>query len=412
MKILLLTQWYPPEPVYYIAEMAETLQELGHEVTVLTGFPNWPSGKLYTGYKLRMWQRQELNGIQIIRVPLFPDHSRSAVRRALNFLSFAISATFLGFWLTPRPDVIHVHHPPITIGLPAIVLSLLWRVPFTLEIQDMWPENLRSTGMLSNGWILSLIGRFARWVYSKAASVRVISPGFRQNLIDKGLPDAKIRVISNWVDTDSYRPLSPDPVLAQEYGMAQRFNVLYAGTIGLAQGLDVLLDTARLLDEIPDLQFVLAGTGLELDSIRQTAAARGLTNIKFLGWVPIDATPQLYALADVLLVHLKDDPLFAITIPHKVFTYLAAGKPILAAMRGDVADLIHLTGAGLTCFPSDPQSLASAVRELHRLSPDERSALGQRGRMAACEAFGRTHLVTQLSQMLCASVARAEEVHV
>lgn len=400
MKVLILSQWYPPEPMKLLSDMTETLQELGHEVTVLTGFPNWPSGTLYPGYRLRLWQREVQNGVQIIRVPLFPDHSRSAFRRTLNFLSFALSATMLGPWLARRPDVIHLIHPPITAGLPALVLSLLWRVPFTMEIQDMWPENLRATGMVRNEGVLRCVGAFAKLVYWRCCTIRVISPGFRKNLLEKGVPNSKVGVISNWVDTDIYRPIPPDRELAQKLGLHGCFTVMYAGTIGLAQGLDVVLGAAALLRDLQQVQFVLVGDGVEAGTLSRVASERHLDNVKFVGRYPGEQMPGLYALADVLLVHLRDDPLFRITIPHKVFTYLASGKPVLVAGEGDVADLVESTAAGLTCRPSDARALARTVRSFHEMSDESRRAMGENGRRAASGSYGRLDLVSKICRVL------------
>jgi colanic acid biosynthesis glycosyl transferase WcaI len=370
LRILILTQWYPPEPMKLLSDLAEGLLELGHEVTVLTGFPNWPSGRLYPGYGLRLWRREERNRVRIVRVPLFPDHSRSRVKRTFNFLSFAISATVLGPFLVGRPEVMHVVHPPITIGLPAIVLSRLWGIRFTLEINDMWPENLLATGMVANNRLLFAIGRFARWVYSKAALVRVVSDGFRRNLLGKGVPDEKIRVIANWVDTDHYRPIASRPDLLEMFGMRGLFNVLYAGTIGLAQGLDVVLDAAvHLQASAPNAQFVLAGDGLEYDRLRTEAAGRRLTNVRFLGRLPGEEMPALYGCADALMLHLRSDPLYTITVPHKVYTYLAAGKPILVGGEGDSASLVTVSRAGLVFPPGNASALANSVVKLQKMSP-------------------------------------------
>ena len=401
MKILLLSQWYPPEPMKLLSDMTESFVGLGHEVTVLTGFPNWPTGKIYPGYRQRLVQRETVNGVRIIRIPLYPDHSGNPFKRAANFLSFALSATVLGPFLAPRVDIMHVIHPPITIGFPAWILSRLRGFPFTIEIQDMWPENLRSTGMLRNESALRFIGTLARWVYSKAALVRVISPGFRLNLLSKGVPDEKIRVISNWVDTEYYRPVAKSPELLDKFGMRGRFNVLYAGTIGLAQGLEVVLDAAAQLQVLsPDSQFVLAGDGVECDRLRREAASRELTNVRFLGRLPSDLMPSLYACADVLMLHLRADPLFAITVPHKVFTYLAAGKPILVGGEGDIASLVTQSRAGLACPPGNSEALARAVVTLHAMSPDEREAIGNNGRRLACQSYSRDHLVTEIFQLI------------
>jgi glycosyltransferase involved in cell wall biosynthesis len=270
-----------------------------------------------------------------------------------------------------------------------------------MEIQDMWPENLRSTGMLSNETALRLVGAFARWVYSRAALVRVISPGFRLNLLGKGVPGDKIRVISNWVDTEYYRPVPQSQEILSRFGMQGRFNVLYAGTIGLAQGLDVVLDAAARLHELqPDAQFVLAGDGVECDRLKAEAAARNLTNVRFLGRLPGDSMPALYACADVLLLHLRADPLFAITIPHKVFTYLAASKPILIGGEGDAACLVTEACAGVAVPPDDPEALASAVVKLHSLSQVDRETMGKNGRQIACRSYSRTQLVGEISRLV------------
>jgi colanic acid biosynthesis glycosyl transferase WcaI len=407
MRILVLTQWYPPEPQKLLSELTTTLQGLGHEVTVLTGFPNWPSGQLYPGYRLKLQQKELLDGIPITRVPLYPNHSSSALKRILNFVSFAVSATLLGPWLMRRTDVIHVIHPPVTVALPAWLLSRLWHVPFTYEIQDMWPETLQATGMLNNRRALAAVAQFARWVYRRAALIRVISPGFRDNLISKGVPPDKIQVISNWVDIDFYRPVEPDLALAQQVGLASRFNIMYAGTIGLAQGLESILDAAGLVQELPEIQFVFVGDGIDLPRLKSLADERRLTNVKFLGRYPVEAMPALYAWANALLIHLRDDPLFRITIPHKTFTYLASGRPILAAVEGDVATIVKSAGAGLTCPPSDPPALADIVRQLYSMTADERAVLGQNGRQIACEQYSREYLVGQIAQMLTTAVARS-----
>lgn len=401
MRILILSQWYPPEPMKLLSDMAEGLTTLGHRVTVLTGFPNWPSGKIYDGYRLKLFQEEWVNGVRIVRVPLFPDHSRSAVRRALNFLSFALAASLLGPWTVRKPDIIHVIHPPITVCIPALVLSLLWRIPFTMEIQDMWPENLRSTGMLSNEKLLHAIGSFARWIYSRAAAVRVISPGFRENLLEKGVPEPKIHVISNWVDIDFYSPVTPSCKMLEQFDLKDRFNVLYAGTIGLAQGLEVVLEAATQIPRtLSQIQFVLAGDGIEYDRLLAEATRRNLENVKFLGRLPGSLMPSLYSCADVLMLHLRADPLFSITIPHKVFTYMAAAKPILLGGDGDTASLISKARAGVICPPSDPGALAQAVIALHAISPIGRREMGDRGRQIACEQFSRSSLIQQLSHFI------------
>ena len=410
MRVLLLTQWFPPEPQRLLLEIALSLRDAGHEVTVLTGFPNFPAGKLYPGYRLRFFQREQIEGVPVIRVPLYPDHSRSAIKRALNIASFAFSAAILGPWLIPRVDVIHVIHPPPTVALPAWILSRVKGVPFTYEIQDMWPETLRSTGMVHSERVLGWIGRFAKWAYSRAAAIRVISPGFRDNLVAKGVPAEKIHVISNWVDTDFYRPLDPDPQLAKQLGLAGRFNIMFAGMMGPAQNLETVVEAASLLDDLPDVQFVLVGDGNDVPRLRQLVERRGLANVKFLGRFPSEEMSGLYALADVLLIHLRDDPLFRITIPHKTFEYMASEKPILAAVEGDVAAVVQAAGAGLTCPQGNPKALAETVRRFHAMPAAGRQAMAANGRRVACECYARGAVTNQIVEMLQAVAIGAEHV--
>ena len=400
MRIVILTQWYPPEPALLIQELAQTLQTFGHRVTVLTGFPNYPAGQLYPGYRLRLYQRETIAGIEIVRVPLFPEHSRSGFFRALNYLSFALSSALLGFWLVARPDVMFVYHPPLTVGFPAFVLSRLWRIPFVYQIQDMWPETLRATGMLHNETILSGIARFAQWVYARATAICVISPGFRSNLVEKGVAADKLHVISNWVDTTVYYPAQPDLERAQTVGMAERFNVMFAGNIGEAQGLETVLAAAALLHDLPLVQFVIVGDGVALQDLQRQVQDRQLQNVKFLGRYPATEMPMLYALADVLLIHLRDDPLFRITIPHKTFAYMASGKPILAAVAGDVADVITDTASGLACSPEDPAALAQTVRRFYTMASEERQKMGENGLHAVKSAFNRKTLIAQIEEVL------------
>jgi colanic acid biosynthesis glycosyl transferase WcaI len=400
MRVLILTQWYPPEPALLMQELAQTLLARGHDVTVLTGYPNYPSGKLYPGYRVRLHQREMVAGVPIVRVPLYPEHSSSAMRRILNYMSFAVSSALLGPWLIKRPDAIFVYHPPLTVGIPAFLLSRLWRVPFVYQIQDLWPESLRASGMLDNKRMLGWVSRFADLVYRWAAAICVISPGFRQNLLSKGVPAKKIHVISNWVDTSAYYPTQPNRALAACLKLAGHFNVMYAGNIGQGQGLETLVEAAELLKDLPNVQFVIVGDGIALSGLQQAVETRHLDNVRFVGRHAPQEMSAIYALADVLLIHLKDDPLYRITIPHKTFAYMASGKPILAAVAGDAADVITETSAGLTCPPDDPLALALKVREFVGMSADQRQTMATSGLKAIYSSYSKRALVGEIEKVL------------
>lgn len=401
MRILTLSQWYPPEPDIKIHLLAKDLTARGHQVTSVTGYPNYPQGNIYPGYHQRLWQWEMRNGVRVLRLPLYPSHDRSAVRRSLNYLSFGVSASVLGPLLSGPAEVMWVYHPPLTVGLPAWWIGLIRRVPFVYEIQDLWPESLTATGLVRpSSPIVSSLGRLAQFVYRRAAALTVISPGFKQNLVAKGVPADKIHVIPNWADEEVYRPLPRNDALAAQYGLADRFNILYAGNLGAAQALDNVLDAARRLADLSRVQFVLMGDGVEAERLKRRVSQEGLTNVRFLVRQPAERMAEFMALADVVLVHLRRDPLFAITIPGKTTAYLACGRPILCAVAGDTAAMVQQAGAGLTCPPEDPDALGRRVREFQALSREQREAMGQAGRRAFLANYTRAVLLDRYEALL------------
>jgi colanic acid biosynthesis glycosyl transferase WcaI len=407
MQMLFLSQYYSPEPGIKSPLLAQDLAARGHQVTVITGFPNYPAGKLYPGY-CQSWRQWEQDGdVRVLRLPLYPDHSRSGVRRALNYLSFAASASILGPILCGPSDVMWVYHPPLTVGIPAWWIGLLRRVPFIYEIQDMWPETVLSTEMMAPGVATELLKRLGKLIYDRANAITVISPGFQRNLIDKGVPAEKIHVIPNWADEELYRPVPPDESLAEEHDMAGRFNIVYGGNLGAAQAMQNVLAAAALLRDLPQIQFVLIGDGLDAADLRREAAERRLDNVRFIGQQPAEQMPHFFALADVLLTHLKRDPLFEITIPSKTLAYMACGRPILAAVAGDAADVVRDAGAGMVCPPEDPIALARAVRALVALPTAERERMGQAGRQTFLEHYTRAVLVDRYEELFRVVVRRS-----
>ena len=380
MRILLLTQWFDPEHTLKGLMFARALKSDGHDIEVITGFPNYPGGQVFPGYRIKPFQREEIDGVRILRVALLPSHDASAVRRVLNYGSFAASASILGSLLTRRPDVIYVYHPPLTAGLAAAALGAVKRAPFVYDVQDLWPDTLAATDMVGNAWVLSVVGRLASWVYRRAAFVVAQSPGFREALASRGVPEGKLDMIYNWSDEEQLH-LEHNPKIAKELEAGERFNVVFAGTMGKAQGLKSVLRAARVLAERGSrAQFVFVGGGVESTSLKEEAARSGSTNVRFLPRMPMAKIGQVLDAADVLLVHLRDDPLFEITIPGKLQAYMAVGKPVLVGVRGDAAELIEASGGGVTCEPGDPVSLADAVEKLARMEPAALQAMGQRGK--------------------------------
>lgn len=380
MKILLLTQWFQPEPTFKGLPFAQALAARGHTVEVLTGFPNYPGGKLYPGYRLRLWQREVMEGIRVNRVALYPSHDRSGLRRMVNYLSFALSCLLIGPWVVSRPDVIYVYNL-VTLGPAAFLLRQLFHAKVIMDVQDLWPESVTSSGMLRGGWWLPALMVTCSWIYRRADWLTVLSPGFKQTLIARGVSASKIEVIYNWCDETTQKPAPYDEALAEELGFKDHFNVLFAGTMGIMQGLDTVLEAAQICSAaMPSVQFVLMGQGIERARLEARAVAMGLNNVQFLPGQPPEAMGRFYALADALLVHLKDDPLFRITIPSKTQAYLYMGKPIIMAVRGDAAALVQRADAGLLCPPQDPVALAETVVKLATMPVAERERLGEAGK--------------------------------
>lgn len=380
MRIWMVTQFFDPEPTPRGLAFARGLQMQGHEVEVITGFPNYPGGKVYAGYRIRLYQQELVHGVRIHRLPLFPSHSQSRVGRVLNYVSFGASALFFCLFRRPRPDVIFAYHPPLTVGIAVGLVQWMRRIPFVLDIQDLWPDTLRATGMIGSSRLIDLVGWVCGQVYRRAAAISVISDGFRRRLLDRGVPAEKLEVVHNWCDEAS-TPLPAGHGTELDTVMAGRFNVVFAGNMGRAQALDSVLDAARVVQLTrPAVQFVFVGRGIELAGLKKRVVDEGIGNVVFLPQMPMSTIGAVYARAQVLLVHLRADPLFEITIPSKTQAYLRAGKPVLMAVAGDAAGLVTQAGSGWCVPPENARALAEAVVACADTPADELDAMGRRAR--------------------------------
>lgn len=382
-RVLLLTQWFDPEPTFKGLQFARSLQDRGFTVDVLTGFPNYPGGRLYPGFRVKLFQREVIEGIRVLRVPLFPSHDRSSLRRALNYMSFAASAAVACLFIR-RPDVAYIYHPPATVAVAARILKAVRRVPYVYDVQDLWPDTLASTGMMTRPVLIRAVTSLVRWAYRGASRVVVLSHGFKSALLTRGVPDSKVEVIHNWTYESS--PSMPE-LPSTNTGS---FTVVYAGNVGAVQALDVVLDAALLLVDEP-VRFHVVGDGLDLTRLRNRAHELALENVVFVSRQPPTAMSGIYRSASALLVHLQDDPLFAITVPSKTQAYLMAGRPILMGVRGDAARIVQDAGCGLPFEPESAPDLARAVRELIALGPAENERLGKAGR-----EYYRRHLALDI----------------
>lgn len=388
MKVLILSQYFAPEPAEKIVDEATGLKQRGHDVEVLTSFPCYPLGKIYDGFRQRLTKRELYDDVPIIRVPQFPDHSRSAIRRAIYYLSFAFSAMFIGIWRVKRADVMLVYQSAIPTGIAAWWISRLRGIPYMLDVVDLWPESVVASGMLRNRFLISMIRAVSRFVYLRADHVSVITEGYRDRLIEMGVPADRISVIYHWKRPELYGVTTVDDKFAEEEDLSNSFNVVYAGNIGPCQSLETVLECAeQLKDQVPDVCFVLVGDGLDRERLQDMATTKQLSNVRFLGRRPQEQMAPLSALAAAMLVHLERSPMADVSIPSKTIGYLGCGRPILMGVAGEATRLVERHQCGVAFEPKNANSLADAVLKMYHASPDEREHWSTAGLAAYEENF-------------------------
>lgn len=389
MRVLVLSQLFPPEPISKPMEVARGMAARGHEVQVLTGLPNYPTGSLYPGYRMRLLQREIMEGLPVLRVILYPSHSTSALGRMVNFGSFMLSAV-IGAFFTGPCDVIYVRHPPLTIGVASWLIGIIKGAPVVYDVQDIWPESGVWSGMLKPGLLVRLLHMLEKFVYRRADHMLVVTEGARQNLIGKGVPPEKVSVASQLLDEAVFSAPDMERVrdIRERYALKDRFVVLFAGNMGLVQGLESAVEAASLLTDLPQVTFLFVGDGVAREPLERKAAALGLNNVVFAGRHPEGDMPSFMAVADATLLSLRYSQMCEFSIPLKTFAYLASSRPIIAAIKGAAADLVARAEAGPVIAPEDAQALASAVRAMAALTPEQRRAFGDAGRryMAAHHA--------------------------
>jgi colanic acid biosynthesis glycosyl transferase WcaI len=393
LKIGLLSQWYAPEPgaAAVPTVLARALATRGHEVSVLTGLPNYPTGRLYPGYRMRpVIDETGEGGVHIRRVALYPSHDGSGWRRGLNYGSFAASASLGGLGALRGVDAFWVYNSPATVGVPSALASAVWGAPHLLHVMDLWPDSIGFSGMAGERAYRVMEAALRRWcqtTYRLAGAVACISPGVVEVLAERGVPRHKLHYVPVWADEAVYHPRAPDEDLARELGVTGCLTLLYAGNLGHAQGLDTLLEACARLGDLARFRCLIAGSGTDEARLREQADGLGLTNVRFLGRWPGEDMGRLVSVADMALVSLSDDPLSAITMPSKLPALLAAGISVVACAVGDVADIVTASGAGWTVRPGDVEGLEQAIRRAHA---EGGGALADRGRMA--RAYYERHL--------------------
>ncbi len=376
MKILIITQWFDPEPTFKGFLFAKELMLQGHEVEVITGFPNYPGGKVYDGYKITALTKKNIGGVRITRVALYPSHDSSAVKRIFNYISFFLTSLICGIFIAKKADIIYAYNPPITTSLSAVIFGKLRRIPVVADIQDLWPDTLSATGMLNNRLAIWIVGRVCMFTYKHSSQIVVLSPGFKKKLVERGVPESKVTVIYNWCDESALSKVEPNYTALPDNG----FNIVFAGNIGRAQGVEAIIDAAEIVSYNKlDANIIFVGDGLSLSNAKHLVQEKKLNNVFFIPRVSMSEVGGILRASDALLVHLNENELFKITIPSRTQAYLAVGKPIIMGVSGDSSDLIEQSNAGFVCEPNNPQSLANAIISLISLSPEQ---LKEKGKVA------------------------------
>jgi glycosyltransferase involved in cell wall biosynthesis len=393
MNVLFLTHYFAPEvgaPQTRILELGRRLVSRGHSVTVLTGFPNYPTGITPTPYQGHLHLREEMAGMRVVRAWVFATPNAGFFRRLLNHLSLTLTSIPAAFGIGPV-DVMIVESPPLFLGIAGYIISRVKRAPYVFNVADLWPETAVALGALKNPWLIDLAERLEWFLYRRAARVTTVTRGIRHTIVERGMPPDRVMLLTNGVDTDRFHP-SVDPSPAeQELGLDGRLTVAYAGTHGMAQGLEILVEAAALLRNQKGIRFVMVGEGAEKPGLMSKAAQLGLKNLDFFPNQPTSFMPHLWAAVDIAVVSLRRLDIFHSALPSKLFEIMATECPVVMAAEGEARDLILRAKAGVVVEPENATELAEAVLQL-AADASARRQYGRNGRCHVREHFNREYL--------------------
>ena len=401
MKILFLTHYFPPEvnaPANRTHEHCRRWVRDGHEVTVITGVPNHPRGVIFEGYRNRWRQEETVDGIRVIRTWMYLTPNSGFARRVVNYLGFALTATLASF-RAERPDVVVATSPQFFVGVAGAVVSKLKRRPFVLEVRDLWPKSIVELGQLGPGPILSALEALERWLYRSAAGIVVNTRTFRGHIMERGVAEDDIELVYNGIDPERFAPRPKNAALLERHGLAGRFTVAYVGTLGLAHGLSTLIEVADRMRDRPELAFCLIGDGADREKLEAEVAQRGLDNVVMLGLQPRDAMPDWIASIDLLLVLLRDLPVFETVIPSKIFEFLAQERPVVLAARGEIRRLMEEAEGALVIDPENVDQMVAAIESVMR-DPESAAARAASGRRWVDAGFLRDDLARGMATFI------------
>ena len=397
MRILIITQYFWPEN-FKINDLALGLMERGHKVSVLTAIPNYPKGMFYANYSFWKNNDEEWNGIKIYRSKIF-SRGNGGIRLMLNYISFVFFCSIKIFFIKEKFDKIFVYEPsPITVGLPAIVASRKMKIPYYFWVQDLWPESLSAAGGITNKYVLGFFDKITNMIYSNAKKILVQSKGFADYINKQGEFLDKIIYYPNSAEK-FYQPF--EPTAEYQSKLPPAFKLLFAGNLGEAQGIDTLINAAKIVKETGvDVNWVFLGDGRQRENYINKVKKKGLeANFHFLGAFKAETMPYFFSCADALIVSLKKDKIFSLTIPSKLQSYLACGKPILASLEGEGAKVVEDSKAGYVSAPENAIMFAENVIRFYNLSSDEKRIMEKYALKYFKEEFEREMLLDRLIEI-------------
>ena len=406
MKMLVVSQYFWPES-FRINDLVAGMRSRGHEVTVLTGWPNYPDGKVFPEFRENSASFSDYAGAEVVRVPVIP-RGANALMLVLNYLSFALFASILGPWkLRGRSfDSVFVFQTsPVTAALPALLLGRLKRAPVTMWILDLWPDTLQAIGIVRSPRLLAMVGVLVRFIYTRCELILVQSRAFLPNIARYGIGESKVRYFPNWTEPTFAGGLRNVGVAEELTAFQDTFNVMFAGNIGEAQDMPAVLDAVEELRELEGLVWLIVGDGRALSTLQAEIVRRDLVDrVVLLGRHGLERMPRFFAGAAAMLVSLKSEPIWSMTLPGKVQSYLGAGIPILAMLDGEGARVVEESGGGLVSPAGDGVALANNVRRMMAMTKGERDEMGARGRIYAMREFNRDVLFDELEGLLSPAV--------
>lgn len=403
MRILLLTTYFRPDitaNAVLMTQLAEDLAAIGHQVTVITSMPHYDTNRIWDAYRGRLYVRERWGNLDVRHVYLYvPPRKERLLGRIVSHASFNVLSTLVGV-LAGQHDVILAPSPPLTNGIAAYLIGRLYGTPFVYNVQDIYPDIAIRMGIMTSSRVIAFFRAMEQFVYRKAAVVSVISDGFRRNLLAKGVPEDKVHVISNFVDTDFVSPQPRHNRFGAEHGLDDRFVVLFAGNVGLSQGLESVLGAAQLVADLPDVLFLIVGNGAARAGLMAQAEQMQVTNVRFLPFQPHEAVPEMYAATDVGLVPLRRG-FTQESMPSKVLTILSAARPLIASVDpgSDTWNFVQDAGCGLCVEPEDASALAGAIRTLYH-DRTLGQQMGLRGREYVLSKYNRKAVARQYANML------------